>query len=740
MLMSPQTTTQVDYGDIGGTGPTFSIWIDKAIIEKLCATPNKLIPYEVVRRTRFLEGFEHSNNPLLRNAMCAFAALMAVPPAPLSIVQHYYEEARKNVGDALEAPNLQSLQGIITLSMVSNMLGKNTGVMSFLGYDNLSEDFDSSMELTDDEKETIKRCFLTCFAFDRVLGFTTQKPLSVLSGRSHAEILKRTPTLSSSDGDWLTSPTERKPSQSVRSPKISSAYLPTPQIDFPADGTPNYSEILPELSVPPLPRTQEKGDRNVKEVSNLMLAANSIAMLHEIMDLENNFGILKDLAGMGFGSDDNETRKGIERLNMYLSLEAALDDWYTELPEQRKLKSPFESIRQKVDICDFKPGDFLHPSVMAEGSPMRQEVVLGCFMVFFLYTCCRLQLHRSRLNLRSMLVKQEADFFAPPAQTLPSSEYTPSRPTIVNSFIKMRQSSPLESAQASSNSTSSANVPARPKFDYATSARLRKSASICLLAVRDLAILATVVGKAIVSNGAEHSHSPEEEYCVAVCFQSLLEIYLTLTTAGGIMYPSTRPPNGPDPKTLSQTSWIASVLERDEDGETVDKATWMNMVDEVVTLMDISLFITPSRATVENPKKHLGGIHPDIAKLMQDTVLLHEYKSRHRQTVTSPSSPLVELVDLSSKLHATGHSIASDLPMSSLGLLMAKIAKMDGPTAQSAQIREMVEQEEALHLHNMEKVLENARIHPERMKSAVVTLGGLATQSNLFQEVIRGFG
>ncbi|KAJ3096028.1 hypothetical protein HDU97_006303 [Phlyctochytrium planicorne] len=740
MLLAPQTTTQVDYGDRHEEDDfaNSTIWIDKVIIEKLCATSNKHIPYEVVRRRRFLEEFEQSN-PLLRNAMCAFASLMSVPPAPLSIVQHYYEEARKNIADALEAPSLQSLQGIITLSMVSNMLenyvavfmqiGVAARMMSLLGFDNLSDDFDSNPDLSFEEKETIKRCFLSCFAFDR--GFTTRKPLNLLPGKSHADILKNTPSLAASDADWfglrsssrqqiLTAPSW-KPASPQSSPpvKISSAYLPTPNLDVNVDITHIYSETPPTTPPTPLPLEQDPPDippRNLKEMPNLMLAANIIAMLFEITDAENRFGRLKDIAGMGCGGDENEARKGTERLQIYLTHEATLEDWYDEIPEQRKLVSPLESVRKglRVGNHEVRPGIFLHPSVLAERTPVRQELVLGSFMVFFLYSCCRLQLHRPRLNLRSMLVKQEADFFmACMVSTChPIFENSLSPPTPMISLSPPQDRSHLSSDSSATPQPPPSQPPTppqRPKFDYATSARLRKSTYVCLEAVRDMVIIESVVSKVKMAPG--YRKSPVAEYCIAVSCQSLLEMYLTLTTAGKILYPSTRSWNGLDVKALNQNSWIASVVERDEDGQTHDEATWSAMLDEVVTLMSLSLFFVKAFSVTSKAKNHHTGLHPDIVKLMQDTVTLHEYKSRRRQNVTPPTGALFELLKLSATLHAMGLPVAPDLPMTSLGRLMAEIASLGDLATHSPEIHEMVEREESLHLENMEMVLERARVH-----------------------------
>ncbi|KAJ3106736.1 hypothetical protein HDU97_005662 [Phlyctochytrium planicorne] len=801
MLITPQMTSRTTYEENEDPYDVSTTWMDRAVLEKFYNS-GKLLPFEVVRRKTFLDGFEESP-PLLRyvrnNLVIHGRAIMSVPAAPLQLILRYCEEARKHIPIAVERPSLESLQGIITMAMVSMMIGRNASVfmqvgmaarmIGLLGFDRLTPKFDENPDFTLDEKETIKRCFLTCFAFDRgalniarteqlsdsirlVLSFVTAKPTLFYSELSQSQIVQSLPKLSMSDADWfhvenesvltqILSPTSPRPPNP--SPCTTANPTPNPTPAMPLSHPASFDELgtfnpdlLPRLhpdtprSLNPMPspnssqhlspspqmqaiKIEQKADF---ETPHLMLAARSISLLCEITKADKKFGPLEDLAGLGFGTDEAKVRIGGERMKAYLGLEADIEDWYEGIPEERKVKAPLGILEGTLKVEDvlIQPHIFFFSKTNdetknPEDKVRGKEFYLGNFMMFFMYCGCTLQLHCPRLSLTRQIVKEESDswqelrravdrFEAMSFTASPAPSSRDGTPTPLNGNNSLLQFATPPATPPRPSSTF--------KFDYATSARLRKSAQMCLKAARDAIIVESVISR--VRMAPPFRKSPVSEFTVAIASQALLELYLTLRTASGLIYPG-RPGFGLRGLGFEEVeatqvgerfggldvrqTWSGSVLERTEDGVLLDEEACEVMIQEIVTLMEMGVaFVKPLLMAARSAaQKNKGGyeIHPELLMMMQDTVTLHHFRSQQRASTPSSSGPLFQMQKLLMTLGSMGSPRPPASSVTPMGQLMAAVAKGGGPDKLVEEMKVMVEKEEVLHLERIEKVLEVVR-------------------------------
>ncbi|KAJ3095541.1 hypothetical protein HDU97_006817 [Phlyctochytrium planicorne] len=232
--------------------------------------------------------------------MCALSALVSIPPVPFKIFLKYYTEARKHILDAIDSPSLQSLQGLLTLSVVSFLFGNIPSgsiqismaarMMYLLGYDNLSDD--GNQGISAEEQDSRNRCFFTCFTVDRMISVASGQPVSFLPDKSSDEVLRSYTTLLMSDSDRF----------SPRAGTISDTMA---------------SE-----------RSLQEASEEYKAIPEMIYLIHSriMSMLYDVTSAEKQYGELIDLSGVEISSDPVKAKHGAARMSMHLEMEARLGD------------------------------------------------------------------------------------------------------------------------------------------------------------------------------------------------------------------------------------------------------------------------------------------------------------------------------------------------------------------------------------------------------------------------------
>ncbi|KAJ3111620.1 Nitric oxide synthase, inducible [Phlyctochytrium bullatum] len=104
LLKTPRTTFDASKEDTDGNA---AIWVERAVVGKYFESN--------MAGNDFITGLE-STNRVLRAAMCALAAGIAIPAAPVSVFRKYFDEARRELMASFEKPSFESLQAALVMA------------------------------------------------------------------------------------------------------------------------------------------------------------------------------------------------------------------------------------------------------------------------------------------------------------------------------------------------------------------------------------------------------------------------------------------------------------------------------------------------------------------------------------------------------------------------------------------------------------------------------------------------
>ncbi|KAJ3103125.1 hypothetical protein HDU96_009396 [Phlyctochytrium bullatum] len=374
-------------------------WIDKAVIEKFYRS-GVFIPFEVVRRQTFLQDFETAS-PMLRNAMCALAAMMSVPRAPLSVMRHYYEESRRLLLDNLDEVSIETWQTTLVLSMFSMcrlgpafmLVGMAARLTSLFQVDQENNDDGVFMSMTELEQEICRRCYWTTFSMDRLIAIFTGRPVQVQSFNLDLEHAPSKP-----DTQLLSALPEAVAT-------AGSILPPTAQGVFPL-AQPSWSDKAPS----PVPRMNAGGVGELHQSRihpNIIFASRILAILYEISKAYDETE----------ESDGNQPKA--LRWRREMMFERRIEEWEEQLPPRFKLRrvlqadDPLNVATLLIeDLMDDEPttlpGTMETQTDFATSWDKGAGVLTVIRMIMFVTSrCCLLQLHRSRLHARRIFSREE---------------------------------------------------------------------------------------------------------------------------------------------------------------------------------------------------------------------------------------------------------------------------------------------------------------------------------------------
>ncbi|KAJ3209232.1 hypothetical protein HDU67_006312 [Dinochytrium kinnereticum] len=146
---------------------------------------------EVVHRPSFVRKLA-SRLPVLRYAVCAYAAHHSFPKAPYHVVRKYYVKARDIAKASIKKPSFQTLQALTLLRALSMAMSDNAHGFFFLEealkmstelglrvtWTDGRIEVDSTQEIEDDvDVDEMKKCWMACYFHDR-MG-------AIASGQAH---------------------------------------------------------------------------------------------------------------------------------------------------------------------------------------------------------------------------------------------------------------------------------------------------------------------------------------------------------------------------------------------------------------------------------------------------------------------------------------------------------------------------------------------------------------------------
>ncbi|KAI8853771.1 hypothetical protein BC829DRAFT_382084 [Chytridium lagenaria] len=209
---------------------------------------------EVVDRESFLRKLE-TRLPVLRYAVCAYAAHHSYPKAPYHVARKYYMKARDLAKASIGKPSFQALQSLILLRALSMAMSDNMHGFFFLEaalkmssqlelkvtWTDGRLEISSSRELEDDvDLKELRKCWMACYFHDRMGAIASGQPhfLPVIGGLHDEAILDAgSPVdLDSTSSSTTPQPTLQdipgvSPSHSTTSATPTANPSPTPKSD-----------------------------------------------------------------------------------------------------------------------------------------------------------------------------------------------------------------------------------------------------------------------------------------------------------------------------------------------------------------------------------------------------------------------------------------------------------------------------------------------------------------------------
>ncbi|KAJ3117854.1 hypothetical protein HDU96_005231 [Phlyctochytrium bullatum] len=446
-------------------------WIEKAVVEKFYRS-GMFMPFEVVRRHSFLQDFDKAS-PVLRNAMCALAATLAVPRAPVSVMRHYYEDSRRLLLENFDEPSLETWQATLVLingkiAPAFMLVGMAARLMSLFQVDQGNNNNNSIyMSMTEIEREICRRCYWTTFSFDRLISLFTGRPVQLQSFNANLEAIPRMP-----DEQWFgVAPEEATSASDPIPPPAALGAFPL-ALFGPDNPPPAVPPRVMEAHMPPWPfpvtegfdgsrlgvppdtggfgggaggpgmerMTGAGGMPHSSMHPHIIFASRILGILHDISkaydELEGTNGnanapdsyqepMFKGSAARGQNPKALKWRRE-------MMLEKRLEEWEDALPPGFRITNAMINVLRKGEpldalklmIEDVKedqlvthPGrietenDFVNSWEKGFGSRTVMRLVM-----YITSRCCLLQLHRPRLHARRIWSMEERDGCTKPQQ------------------------------------------------------------------------------------------------------------------------------------------------------------------------------------------------------------------------------------------------------------------------------------------------------------------------------------
>ncbi|KAJ3106737.1 hypothetical protein HDU97_005663 [Phlyctochytrium planicorne] len=584
-------------------------------------------------------------------------------------------------------------------------------MVSLLGYDCLPEDFENDPAISVEDKETIKRTFLTCYTMERMVSIITSKSPFITLGDNYFRVLDNTPRLSVSDNEWFDL-SGLSLENKGRSDTLSQTFRPLSYLS-----TTSYSNQRPPISLfkTEVPAGHIPSSFSQQFATDTPFLANAAAIsniLHELTTAEKNHGRIVDLESVRCPLTERGNGPHEERLRAYLEIEGKLEDWYSNLTENQKITLSADILNGKLSTVEAlrSPMDAIFANQLATRPSNTNILGLGGVLTYKTYCACLLRLNSSRLGLQRSLVREELSHLAGLSNSnirdcqwlkqLAAYLETPPRPTRIGApFL-------------TSPNYSKPQQP--PAFDHMAAARLRKSYQKSLSVFRNLMVAEGVIFASDL--GQPFSNSASVGVVISMACHCLLEMYLTLRSACAVVFSESSTLRIHDvgnmddvDKRVWARTWCGYVLQNEEGVGLVDENTCHDLLDELVAYLELASPILKSvRARSSDgqrngtvPRSSLD-VDPAIVSSVDDVIILHRLRLKRPVTLDSPSpSPL--LSNLLTALEAIKAFRPPPLPESPSPSLARVLLKER--TCEAEEFQNILHVEESLSLARLEGVL-----------------------------------
>ncbi|KAJ3118960.1 hypothetical protein HDU96_005197 [Phlyctochytrium bullatum] len=327
---------------------------------------------------------------MLRNAMCALAAMMAVPRAPVSVMRHYYEESRRLLLDNLDELSIETWQTTLVLSMFSMFTGRIGPAFRLIG---MAARLTSLFQVDQAYKSDSVYASMTELEQEIFIAILSGLPVQLLSFNDNVEEIPRMP-----DEQWFSpSATSAVPPQVV---------VPESSAPAPADGT----------AEPRLGRTAAVGGiaaaggmAQSKVPPHTIFASRIVGIFYDISKAyDDNIAKAPDAKEdpMLTGTHARDQNPRTVKWRREFIFEKRLEDWGEQLPPKLKMNRLL-----KADEPSHV-AKLLMEDLMDDEPPEKKETGAGSMTVirmilFITSRCCLLQLHRGRLHARRLFSMEE---------------------------------------------------------------------------------------------------------------------------------------------------------------------------------------------------------------------------------------------------------------------------------------------------------------------------------------------